>query len=106
MDKKFSGEIFNLGSDRYYSINQLADIISKIAKKYGYNSSIKHVEARHEAKHAYCDHKKAKEFLDLKDETNIEETLDQMFIWAKNQPKRKVKKITYEIEKNIYSYWK
>jgi UDP-glucose 4-epimerase len=106
MDKKFSGEVFNLGSDKYCSINQLAEIISEIGKKHGYDPSIKHVEPRNEAKHAYCDHEKAKKTLDLKDETNIEQMLEEMFIWAKSQPKRKVKKIPYEIEKNMYSFWK
>lgn len=106
MSKEFCGQVFNLGSDKYYSINELASVISKIARRHGFNPEIKHVEARHEVKHAYCDHKKAKDLLGLEDKTDIENTLQDMFVWAKNQPNRKVKKINYEIEKNIYSYWK
>jgi len=29
-----------------------------------------------------------------------------MFVWHKNIPNKDVKEIDYEIEKNIYSYWK
>ena len=106
MDDKFSGEIFNLGSDKYHSINQLAEIVSNISKKHNLKPKIKYVEKRHEVKHAYCDHSKAKKLLKLADDTNIEQTLEEMFIWGKNQPNRKVKKIKYEVTKNIYSYWK
>jgi UDP-glucose 4-epimerase len=99
MDKQFSGEVFNLGSDNFYTINDLASIINNIGKKYGYKPKIKYVEERHEVKHAYCNHKKAKRMLGLKDETNLNEV-------SKEQPKRKVKKIKYEIQNNIYSYWR
>jgi hypothetical protein len=28
-----------------------------------------------------------------------------MFVWAMNQPNREVKKMEYEIHKNIYKFW-
>jgi UDP-glucose 4-epimerase len=102
----FDGEIFNIGADKYWTINQVAEIVKNTALKHGYSSSITHLEARDEVKHAYCDHSKAKNLLQFKDETDLETLIDKMFDWAKNQPNRIVQKMEYEIQKNIYSYWK
>ena len=101
-----SGEIFNIGADKYFSLNEVANTVQSIGKKYGYEVSIEHGEPRHEVKHAYCDHTKAKTILEFKDETNLEELIESMFVWAMKQPNRKVKNMEYEVEKNIYDYWK
>lgn len=103
---KFDGEIFNLGADREYELKEVALIIQKIGKEFNYNPTIKHAEARLEVKNAYSDHTKAKKLLKFVDKTNIEKTIREMFIWAQKQPKRKVKKMEYEVDKNIYSFWK
>ena len=98
---------FNIGADKTYTINTLADTIEKVALKYGFKAERKHVEARHEAKHAFCDHSKAKAYLDFSDDTNLEELVDEMFQWAMNEPRdRQQKKIDYEIRKGMYEYWK
>lgn len=99
-------ETFNLGSDREYTLLETAQMVAKIAKEFGYNPEIKHVESRVEVKDAYCNHDKAKELLKFKDITNLEITLKEMFIWAKKQPLRTIKIMPYEIHKNIYSFWK
>ena len=67
----YDNEIFNIGADKYFSIKQVANIVKEISFKYGFYPEIKHMEARHEVKHAYCDHKKAKELLNFKDDTNL-----------------------------------
>jgi len=100
------GEIFNIGADKYFTLNQVAETVQSIGKKYGYDVPIEHGEPRHEVKHAYCDHTKAKTVLEFKDETNLEELIESMFVWAMKQPNRKVKSMEYEVEKNIYGYWK
>ena len=102
----YDGETFNIGADRYFTLNEVAEAVQKIGKKYGYEVPIEHGEPRHEVKHAYCDHTKAKTMLNFKDETNLEELVETMFIWAMKQPNRKVKKMDYEITKDIYEYWK
>jgi len=101
-----NGETFNIGADKYWSINEVASIVQKVASKHSYNAQIEHVEPRHEVKHAYCDHSKAKELLKFKDETNLELLIEEMFIWAMKQPNREVKDLEYELTKDIYSYWK
>jgi UDP-glucose 4-epimerase len=99
-------EIFNIGADKYYSINEVADIVIDIAKEHGISASKVHFEKRHEVHTAYCTHEKAKNLLDFSDETDIKELISGMFGWALKQPNRDVKVIDYEIEKNMYSFWR
>jgi UDP-glucose 4-epimerase len=102
----YDSEIINIGADKYFTINEVATKVSEISKKYGYNPTIKYAEPRHEVKHAYCNHDKAKNLLNFNDETNIDELIETMFIWYKDIPNKDIKKVNYEIEKNIYSYWR
>ena len=102
----YDNEIFNIGADKYFTLNEVAETVQKIGKKYGYDVPIEHGEPRHEVKHAYCDHTKAKTVLDFKDETNLEELIESMFVWAMKQPNRKVKQMEYEVTKDMYEYWK
>jgi len=100
------GEVFNIGADKSYTINELANIVCEIGKENRYNASIQHVEPRHEAKHAFCDHTKAKNYLNFNDNTNLSQLVEEMFKWALTQPKRQQKSMNYEIKKGIYDYWK
>jgi UDP-glucose 4-epimerase len=102
----YDGEIFNIGADKYFSLNEVAETVQKIGKKYGYDVPIEHGEPRHEVKHAYCDHTKAKTILQFEDNTNLEELIESVFVWAMKQPNRKVKKMDYEVTKDIYDYWR
>lgn len=100
------GEIVNIGSDKEYTLNEVADIVGTVANEFRYEPSIEYVEQRHEVKDAYCSHDKAKSLLDFKDETNLEDTIREMFEWASLQPNREVKQMKYEINKGMYSFWK
>ena len=100
------GEIFNIGADKHFTLNEVADAVQKVGKKYGYEVPIEHGEPRHEVKHAYCDHTKAKSMLQFSDGTNLEELIESMFVWAMKQPNRKVKTMEYEVTKDIYDYWR
>jgi len=102
---KFNGELFNIGADKYFTLNEVAETVQLIGLKYGYSASIQHGAPRHEAKHAYCDHTKAKNMLGFKDETNLVELIESLFVWAMNQPNRKVKNIEYELTDGMYEYW-
>lgn len=104
----FDGYTFNIGADKTYTINSLADTVERIAAKYGFKATRKHVEARHEVKHAYCDHSLAKHprNLNFDDKTNLDQLIDNMFAWAMTQPKREQKIMPYEVKKGMYDYWK
>ena len=103
---EYDGEIFNIGADKHFTLNEVADAVQKVGKKYGYEVPIEHGEPRHEVKHAYCDHTKAKSMLQFIDGTNLEELIESMFVWAMKQPNRKVKTMEYEVTKDIYDYWR
>ncbi len=100
------GEIFNLGADEEYMLKYVAGVVRTIGLDYGLASPIEYLEKRHEVKNAFCSHAKAKALLDFKDKTNILVTIAEMFEWAKTQPDREVKVMSYEIDKNMYEYWK
>jgi len=102
----YDGETFNIGADKYFTLNEVAETVQSIGKKYGYDVPIEHGEPRHEVKHAYCDHTKAKDMLKFEDNTNLTELIESMFVWAMKQPNRKVKQMPYEVTKDIYDYWK
>ena len=104
---EYGGEVFNLGCPTQHSLNEIAEILSTIAKEFGFNPTIEHLEQRYgEAKYAYCNHEKAEKLLGFKDETNFAETIREMFIWAMKQEDKEVKQMPYEINKGMYNYWK
>ena len=107
-DKLLTGhdnQIFNIGADKYFTLNEVAETVQRIGKKYGYEVPIEHGQARHEVKHAYCDHTKAKTVLEFTDNTELEDLIESVFVWAMKQPNRKVKNMDYEVTKDIYEYW-
>ena len=106
LDGKRNGVYVEIGADKFFSLNQVAKTVQEIGKKYGYDVPIEHGPPRHEVKHAYCDHTKAKDLLKFKDDTKLEELIENMFVWAMKQPKRKVKDMEYEVTEGIYDYWK
>lgn len=103
---EYGGEIFNIGADRGWTINEAASLVSSVADDMGYSSSIVHLEKRNEVHTAYSDHTKAKEMLGFHDNTDLEETIREMFEWAESEKDHSVEYFDYEIEKNLYSFWK
>lgn len=103
---QFNGETFNLGADRARTILETAQLVQKCAKNFGFSPKIQHFEARHEAKNAFCNHDKAKKWLQFNDETILENTINKMFAWALKQPDHPIKNMIYETSEKIYSYWK
>lgn len=100
------GEIFNIGADSHMSILDAANRFTSVAAQKGKNVTIKHLQPRDEVKFAYCDHTKAKNHLQFSDNTDFDQLVGEMFTWAENQPFRPVKTLKYEVEKNMYDFWK
>lgn len=100
-------KIFNLGSDKIFTIKEAAELVIKVGKKYNFNDiKIKYCEPRHEVKHAHASHELAKKELNFRDNTDLEQVINEMWKYILNSPKRIPKKMKYEITKNMYSYWK
>ena len=100
---KASKEIINLGGIKKYTIKEAAEIVSEITR----NKNIVYKEPRFEVKHAIPTYQKSINILNYKESKNLREGIEEMWEWAKQQPKRKQHKWeNYEITKNLYSYWK
>ena len=64
-------------------------------------------EARYEVKHAIPTFQKSIDILGFEHKTHLHDGLEQMWKWVQKQPKReRFIWEDYEIEKNIYSFWK
>ena len=99
-------ETFNIGADKEWTINEAASLVASVAREFGHTPGITHLEKRNEVHTAYSDHAKAKELLGFQDDTNLEDTIREMFTWAEYQQDHDVKYFDYEIEKGLYSFWK
>lgn len=102
----YDGEVFNIGADHEIQILDLAKLVQNEAKLRGINVGIEFAEPRNEVPFAFCDHTKAKTLLSFRDDTNLETLVKNMFDWVSKEPNREVKNMKYEIEDEIYSYWK
>jgi UDP-glucose 4-epimerase len=103
----FDNETFNIGSDHPVKIKDAAELVLKVGKEFGFNKSkIIFLEKRKEVIHAFCNHDKAKDLLKFEDHTNLEVLIKEMFKFYLTLRPRTVDNMIYEINKNMYSFWK
>jgi UDP-glucose 4-epimerase len=102
-DNVASKQIFNIGGDEHHSINEACDTLIKVM---GGAEKI-HLETRHEVKDAWVCHDKIKSLMSFKTTTSLEDGLEKMWNWAKQQPVRERKLwSSYELDNGIYDFWK
>jgi len=102
--KEAYGEIFNIGADKPYSVNDLAESVCRFM---GVAKNIKYFPARNEVQHAYSNHDKVKEFFGYSSNWSLEDGLREMAKWALNVGTRESTKFeNIEIEKNLPIAWK
>jgi UDP-glucose 4-epimerase len=105
IESKASGEIINLGGIEETRIIDAAHILRGVIGDD--NIEIKHFEARHEVKHSIPTWKKSVDILGFEHKTSLKAGLTEMWSWAQAQKmKERFVWDQYEIEKDIYSYWK
>lgn len=103
----FENEFYNMGSDDTITIKDAANLVLKIGKEFKFNKSkLIFLEKRKEVVHAFCDHTKAQRDLNFKDETDLEGLIRDMFNYYLKIEKKEIKDMVYEINKNMYSFWK
>lgn len=103
----YDDEIFNIGSDHAVTIKTTAQLVLKVGKEFGFeNSELIFLEQRKEVVHAYCNHEKAQNLLGFKDNTNLEFLIKEMFEFYLTLEPKTVEYMDYEIDKNMYSFWK
>ena len=100
------GEVFNLGSDDFISVSELARIVASAMSKP--DADIRHVEQRNEVQHAYASHEKARRVFDLPaDSTPIGEGVQRMADWAMAHGAMRSQQFeNIEITRNLPSVWR
>jgi UDP-glucose 4-epimerase len=93
-NKEAYNEVYNIGADREYTVNELADATCKAM---GITTEIKYLPARNEAVNTYPDHQKAKKQFGVKTNVPLQEGLARMAKWAKETGAKKSQKFR-EIE--------
>jgi UDP-glucose 4-epimerase len=100
-----ASEIFNVGADQAYSVNQLSTAIMAAMSM---ETEIVHLEARDEVVHAVADHSKIHQaFSGLTDSMVLKNGLRRMADWAKTQKLHPPKPFTgIEIEEELPQSWR
>lgn len=97
-------QIFNIGADEYYSVNNLAYAVMDAMKIEG---EINYLPVRHEVEHAFSDHSKARAIFHLNGFISLEEGLSRMAAWAKTAGTRKSRRFNHiEILSKLPEHWK
>jgi UDP-glucose 4-epimerase len=96
-------EVFNVGAEKPYTVNRLAEIV---AAAMGVEPRISHLPARHEVVHAYSSHDKARRLLDYRPEVSLEEGIARMAEWVRRHGTRTSRAFSdIEIRKNLPPSW-
>ncbi len=96
-------EVFNIGADKPYTINELVEVVSK---KLAVEPIVKYLQARKEVMHAYSDHAKAHRVFGLGEAITLDDGISKMADWAKVVGARKGQEFSnIEIKKNMPEGW-
>ncbi len=78
--KEAYNQVFNVGADKPYSVNDLATVV---CKEFGVEPNINYLSARNEVLHAYSDHTKAHRVFGDPTGIDLQEGIARMAAWAK-----------------------
>lgn len=96
-------EVYNIGSDVYYSLNELATLVMQSMDR---QVGIRHLTARNEVAHAWSDHSKAAEAFGTDAYTSLEEGLRHTAGWVVKHGSRKSEPFKHiEITRNLPAVW-
>jgi UDP-glucose 4-epimerase len=96
-------EIFNVGADTGFTVNELAIAVFKALGK---KTNIRHLDARNEVMHAHASHEKVKSVFGSIPSTSLEEGLRKMAEWALSAGSRKGTKFSnIEITEQLPPIW-
>ena len=97
------GEVFNIGADTPYTVNELA---TAVMQAMGVKGELMHVEARNEVVHAWSDHSKLKRVFGEGTSTSLLDGLTRMAEWAKRTGARESAAFgNIEITRKLPPYW-
>lgn len=97
-------QIFNVGADTHYSVNELAEVVCQAMDMSG---RVRHVDARNEVKFAYSDHSKLHRLFPDLPQTPLATGIAEMAAWAKRVGARTSQNFhAIEVEKNMPQFWR
>jgi UDP-glucose 4-epimerase len=98
-----SCEVFNIGADKPYTINQLA---AAVAKSMNVEPTIKYLPTRNEVFEAYSSHEKVERFFGPRECVSLEEGLRNMADWVRVYGSRESKEFEeIEVWENFPRAW-
>ncbi len=101
--EKAYNQVFNLGADRVYTINELA---GEVCKSMGIELDVTYLEERHEIKDAYCSHDKTHTTFESVRPYPLKEGLQSMVDWARLMGSRESKQFAdIEVLQNLPASW-
>jgi UDP-glucose 4-epimerase len=96
-------EVFNIGADEHYTVNELAATVMKVM---GVSGEISHVPARNEVVHAFSDHTKVRQVLGMGPRVPLETGLERMAEWARRVGVRNSREFEdIEIRRGLPAVW-
>ena len=96
-------EIFNVGADQPYSVNELARVV---AQAMGVPCRVVHLDPRNEVKIAFSDHSKLERILGRREKTPLQEGISAMAEWVKDHGARESTIFEdIEVTKNLPATW-
>lgn len=96
-------EVFNIGADSPYTVNQLADAV---ASAMGVEANTVHLPERNEVFNAYSSHEKVQDVFGQRELNTLQEGLARMANWVKQHGSRTSKEFdNIEVIKNFPKAW-
>jgi UDP-glucose 4-epimerase len=97
-------QVFNIGADKPYSVNELADCVAKVL---GVECRKQYLPARNEVLHAFSEHSKVRgHFGDCMRDVSLHAGLSRMAAWVRSAKKHPVQRFSgIEIWKNMPPKW-
>ncbi|MDB4877415.1 MAG: UDP-glucose 4-epimerase [Gemmatimonadetes bacterium] len=97
-------QVINIGADVPYSVNQLAEVVSRTL---GVAPKVTHLPPRNEVVHAYSSHEKARRIFGDAAPVALEDGVERMAAWARRVGARESGSFgNIEIERNLPANWK
>jgi len=99
-----TNRVFNIGADRPYTVNQLAEAVATAMGTPGH--PVTHLPARTEVEVAYSDHSAAQEVFDEPEGTSLDEGLTRMAAWVQDVGARRSPPFQgIEVRKDLPPSW-
>jgi UDP-glucose 4-epimerase len=97
-------QVFNVGADQPYSVLELA---GEVARAFGVEPRIQHLEARNEVVDAFASHEKVQRVFAPGPPVGLREGIGRMVAWVKARgPQRPVSFGRIEVDKNMPPSWR